>query len=62
VVTSYQREQRLEFVKESYPNISNAKTCNVLNCSRTNVYYTKKIPLKDLKMKEAIESVLGKLV
>ena len=59
MVTSYQREQCLEFVKESYPNISHAKTCNVLNCSRTNVYYTKKMPLKDLKTKEAIESVLG---
>lgn len=49
----------MEFVKESYQNISHTKTYNVLNCSRTNVHYTKKMPLKNLKTKEAIESVLG---
>jgi hypothetical protein len=60
VLTFYHREKFLEFVKEFYPNICHAKTFNVLNFYRTNVYYAKKMPLKYLKTKEAIESVLGR--
>lgn len=59
MVTSYQKEQCLDFIKESHPEVSHAKTCRVLNCSRTKVYYTKKMRIKDEKTKEAIMSVLG---
>jgi putative transposase len=46
-------------VNEIYPNVSHAKTCKLLNCSRTKKYYQKKMPIKDVKTREAIESVLG---
>ena len=39
--------------------VSRAKACKILNCSRTRFYYQKKMPAKDIVVKEAIQSVMG---
>jgi putative transposase len=53
VVTSYQKEQCLTFVQEFFPKLSYAKACKLVSCSRTNKYYKKVIPEKDVVVKEA---------
>lgn len=59
MVTSYQKEQCLIFVQESFPKLSHAKTCKLLNCSRVKRYYKKRMPQKDEMVKNAIKDVLG---
>ena len=59
MVTSYQKEQCLTFVQEGFLQLSHAKTCKLVSCSRTSKYYKKLMPAKDIVVKEAIESVLG---
>ncbi len=59
VVTPYQKEQCLCFVKENFPSISHSKAYNLLNCSRTKKYYTKIMPEIDKPVKQAIEASLG---
>lgn len=54
-----QKEQAITFVKVGYPNISHAKACKLFNCSRTKCYYQKKMPEKDMKIKEIIEKNIG---
>lgn len=54
-----QKEQCLEMVKELKPDLSHAKACKILSCSRTKMYYKKKMPQKDLLIEEAIISVIG---
>jgi putative transposase len=46
-------------VKELFAELSYAKACKLLNCSRTKKYYIKLMPQKDLIVKEAIEQVVG---
>lgn len=52
------KEQGLRHIIENYA-ISRAKACKILNCSRSRFYYKKKMPAKDLVIKEAIQSVMG---
>ena len=59
MVTPYQKEQCLAFVKEAFPELSHAKACKLLNCSRTKKYYKKRMPEKDALVKEAITEALG---
>jgi len=59
VVTSLQKEQCLEMVKKLRPDLSHAKACKILNCSRTNKYYKKKMPEKDALIHQIISSVVG---
>lgn len=40
--------------------ISAARACRLFNVNLTNVYYQKKMPQKDVKVKELIESNLGR--
>ena len=54
-----QKEQCLEMVKELRPELSHAKACKLLNCSRTKKYYQKRMPEKDLIIKQAILKVIG---
>lgn len=39
--------------------VSVAKACKILNCSRSRLYYKKKMPAKDLVVKEAIQAAIG---
>jgi putative transposase len=59
VVTSYQKEQCLTFVQETFPKLSYAKACKLVSCSRTNKYYKKVMSEKDVVVKDAISSVIG---
>jgi putative transposase len=59
VVTSYQKEQCLTFVQETFPKLSYAKACKLVSCSRTNKYYEKVMSEKDVVVKDAISSVIG---
>lgn len=43
---------------EEHP-VNRAKACKLLNCSRKRFYYQKKMPAKDIVVKEAIQSVMG---
>lgn len=52
------KEQGLHHIIENY-QVSRAKACKILNCSRSRFYYQKKMPAKDLVVKEAIQSVMG---
>lgn len=40
-------------------SVSIAKACKLLGCSRSKVYYEKKMPEKDQVIKQAIESAMG---
>gem|GEM_PF-5443385 len=51
-------EQGLHYVMENY-DVSRAKACKILDCSRNRFYYEKKMPEKDVIVKNAIQSVLG---
>lgn len=51
-------EQGLQYILEKY-RVSRAKACKILNCSRSRFYYEKKMPAKDVVVKEAIQSVMG---
>lgn len=57
-MTPSRKEQSLHHVIENY-SVSRAKACKILNCSRSRFYYQKKMPAKDVVVKEAIESVMG---
>lgn len=46
-------------MQESFPKLSHAKTCKLLNCSRVKRYYKKRMPQKDEMVKNAIKEVLG---
>ena len=59
MVTSYQKEQCLTFIQEGFPKLSYAKACKLVSCSRTNRYYNKLMPEKDIAVKDAITSVVG---
>lgn len=59
MVTSYQKEQCLHFVKERFPNVSHAKACRILNCSPKKKYYRKIMPEKDKVIEAAIKKVVG---
>ncbi len=54
-----QKEQCLGMIKEFRPNLSNAKACKLLNCSRTSKYYEKRMPAKDLVIEQLISNVVG---
>ncbi|MBL7838127.1 MAG: IS3 family transposase [Bacteroidetes bacterium] len=59
MVTPYQKEQCLIYIREHYPKVSHAKACKLMNCSRTNKYYNKKMPKKDEVVKEVIMNAMG---
>lgn len=59
MVTSYQKEQCLTYIRENFPKVSHAKACELMSCSRTNKYYIKKMPQKDTIVREAIMEVMG---
>ncbi len=58
-ITSYQKEQCLAYIQESFPKLSHIKTCKLLNCSRNNRYYKKLKPQKDVAVGEVIKEVMG---
>lgn len=59
VVTPYQKERCIAYIREKIPEISYAKVCRVMGRSRTSKYYKKRMPEKDEKLREAITSILG---
>lgn len=54
-----QKEQCLGMIKEFRPDLSHAKACKLLNCSRTSKYYEKRMPMKDLLIEQLISGVVG---
>lgn len=58
MVAPSHKQQCLQYVLERY-EVSHARVCRILNCSRVRFYYVHKMPAKDQQVKEAIESVLG---
>ncbi|MCB4235751.1 hypothetical protein LDL59_13535 [Kaistella anthropi] len=59
MVTPYQKERCIAYIREKRPEISYAKVCRVMGRSRTSKYYKKRMPEKDEKLREAITSILG---
>ena len=63
MVTPYQKERCIAYIREKRPEISYAKVCRVMGRSRTSKYYKKRMPEKDDKLREAIviSPILGTL-
>lgn len=59
MVTSEQKEQCVNYVKERY-TVSHARACRLFNSSRLNIYYDKKMPKKDAPVKDAIFEAINK--
>ncbi|NOZ35083.1 MAG: hypothetical protein GXO80_07285 [Chlorobi bacterium] len=53
------KQESVKYAKEKYLQLSHFRTYNTLNCSRTAKYYKKKMPAKDLYIKEIIKEVIG---
>lgn len=58
MVAPSQKQQCLQFIVDRF-DVSRARACRVVNCSRVRFYYQHKMPAKDLVVKQAIESVIG---
>lgn len=58
MVTSEHKEQCVLYVKEVHA-ISHARACKLMNCSRTNSYYEKRMQDKDAVVSKAIKDVIG---
>lgn len=58
-MTSEQKGQCLIYIKTTFVKLSHSQACRILNCTRSNTYYNKKMPLKDQEVKEAIKNVVG---
>ena len=58
MVTSGEKEQCVSYAKQKYP-ISHSRACKLINCSRTNSYYAKRMPVKDEPIIEIIKQVIG---
>ena len=48
----------MRYVIEQY-DVSRTKACKIIGCSRGRFYYERRMPPRDLKIKEAIEAVMG---
>lgn len=46
-------------MKKHHKGISHAQACKMLNCSRSQTYYKKKMPTKDVMIKQYIEEAMG---
>lgn len=58
MVAPSQKGECLQYIIEKF-GVSPARVCKIVNCSRSRIYYEKKMPVKDQSIKEAIESVMG---
>lgn len=54
-----QKEQCVRYIRESHPKASRARACRLVGRARSEMYYTKKMPIKDEALKATIESVIG---
>jgi putative transposase len=55
-----QKEQCVEYIRGAHEKVSHAQACRLAGCSRSGMYYTKKMPLKDEELKALIVKVIGK--
>ncbi|NJK97157.1 MAG: IS3 family transposase [Bacteroidales bacterium] len=51
--------QCLIYLKKKHSKLSHSHACKMLGCTRTTLYYKKKMPLKDENIKAVIKQVLG---
>jgi putative transposase len=58
MVAPSHKQQCLQYVIDRY-HVSRTKACRIFNCSRVRFYYEHKMPIKDMLLKEAIQSVHG---
>jgi putative transposase len=58
MVAPGQKEQCAEFAIKSF-KIAHARACRLFNCSRQRKYYSKKMPVKDKPIIEAIQNAIG---
>ncbi len=54
-----QRRECVSYAMSEH-RVSAARACKLFEVNRSNLYYEKKMPLKDLKVKELIENNLGR--
>lgn len=57
-MTPEQRTQAAQHIIEHYP-VSKAQACRIVKISRGALYYEKKMPMKDLKMKQVISQAIA---
>ena len=51
-------EQSVIYIRSTY-KVTHSRACRLLNCSRGNKYYQKRMPIKDEALKEIIKEVIG---
>lgn len=58
MVTPSQQRECIDYVIKKH-GVGAARACKLFNYNRSNLYYQKKMPVKDLRVKELIENHLG---
>lgn len=59
MVTSVQKEQCVQYIRDSYKKASRARACKLAGLARSGMYYAKKMPAKDQALKAILFSAIG---